>query len=93
MIQQKKKKMVGAQAIIAREPEQHSTPNWSLEEIGVHDPGDGEVLVEVYASGICHTDIVLTSVPDGILGMNYPKIAGHEGIVTFSIWIPPCLVL
>lgn len=85
--------MVGAQAIIAREPEQHSTPNWSLEEIGVHDPGDGEVLVEVYASGICHTDIVLTSVPDGILGMNYPKIAGHEGIVTFSIWIPPCLVL
>lgn len=77
--------MVAAEAIIAREPGQHSTPNWSLEEIYVHDPGDGEVLVEIYASGICHTDIVLTSVLDGRLRINYPKIAGHEGIITFSI--------
>lgn len=67
-------------AIVAREPEHPRTVNWSLEDVHVHSPGEDEVLVEMRASGICHTDIVLSSVPDGTLGINYPKVVGHEGI-------------
>ncbi|KAJ5986169.1 NAD/NADP dependent alcohol dehydrogenase [Penicillium sp. IBT 35674x] len=42
-------------------------------------PGDDEVLVEMHASGICHTDILLTSVSQGGFGVAYPKVPGHGG--------------
>lgn len=72
--------MVTTKAVVARDPIQPGTPNWSLEEINVHDePGEGEVLVEIHAAGICHTDIVFTTVPGGTFGVGYPKITGHEG--------------
>ncbi|KAJ5952819.1 Alcohol dehydrogenase superfamily zinc-type [Penicillium vulpinum] len=71
--------MVIGKAIVAREPVHPLTVNWSLEEVDVNSPGEGEILVEMRASGICHTDIVLTSVPNGELGITYPKVAGHEG--------------
>ncbi|KAL4888777.1 chaperonin 10-like protein [Aspergillus ambiguus] len=71
--------MVVAPAIIAHEPEIPGHPNWQLEEVSVSDPGDHEVLVEMIAVGICHTDIVLSSVSQGSHGIDYPKIAGHEG--------------
>ncbi|KAJ5194893.1 Alcohol dehydrogenase superfamily zinc-type [Penicillium cinerascens] len=54
--------MVVSKAVIAREPTHPLAVNWSLEDVDVHAPGDGEVLVEMRASGICHTDILLTSV-------------------------------
>ena len=77
---QERKKMVTAKAVVAREPIQSGTPNWSLEEINVHDePGEGEVLVEIHAAGICHTDLVFTTISEGTLGVGYPKITGHEG--------------
>ena len=72
--------MVVTKAIVAREPVQPLAVNWSLEDVDVHPPGDDEILVEMRASGICHTDIVLTSVPNGAIGITYPKVAGHEGI-------------
>ena len=28
-----------------------------LEEIIIEDPGEGEVLVRIQASGVCHTDL------------------------------------
>ncbi|KAJ5177806.1 Alcohol dehydrogenase superfamily zinc-type [Penicillium coprophilum] len=71
--------MVVGKAIVAREPVHSLTPNWSLEEVDVHSPGEDEILVEMRASGICHTDLVLTSIPAGHLGVAYPKVAGHEG--------------
>lgn len=76
--------MVVSKAVIAREPTHPSTVDWSLEDVDVHPPGDGEVLVEMRASGICHTDILLTSVPTGVFGLIYPKVPGHEGI-TFTL--------
>lgn len=79
--------MVVAQAIIAREPTPDSIVNWSLEEIKVNPPGDEEVLVQITASGICHTDIFLTSVPNGSFGIEYPKVAGHEGIPPIKKYI------
>ena len=48
-----------------------------IEEIDVQGPKEGEVLVRVVATGVCHTDaFTLTGEdPEGI----FPSILGHEG--------------
>jgi len=46
-----------------------------VEEISVGDPGPGEVLVRIRASGVCHTDLhVKLGTWDG-----FPFLLGHEG--------------
>jgi len=49
----------------------------SLETVDVDGPRDGEVLVEIKATGICHTDEYTLSGadPEGL----FPAILGHEG--------------
>ncbi len=49
----------------------------SIETVQLDGPGPGEVLVEIKASGICHTDKFTLSGgdPEGI----FPSILGHEG--------------
>ena len=49
----------------------------SLETIDLDGPREGEVLVEIKATGICHTDEFTLSGadPEGI----FPAILGHEG--------------
>ena len=49
----------------------------TIEEVDLAAPGAGEVLVEVKATGICHTDYYTLSGadPEGI----FPSILGHEG--------------
>lgn len=49
----------------------------SVEEVELQDPRAGEVLIEVKATGICHTDHYTLSGadPEGI----FPSILGHEG--------------
>jgi S-(hydroxymethyl)glutathione dehydrogenase/alcohol dehydrogenase len=49
----------------------------SLETVELEGPGAGEVLVEIKATGICHTDefTLSGSDPEGI----FPAILGHEG--------------
>lgn len=49
----------------------------SIEEVEVMLPRNGEVLVKVIASGVCHTDAFTLSGddPEGI----FPVILGHEG--------------
>jgi S-(hydroxymethyl)glutathione dehydrogenase/alcohol dehydrogenase len=49
----------------------------AIDEIDVEGPKAGEVLVEVKATGICHTDAFTLSGddPEGI----FPAILGHEG--------------
>ena len=49
----------------------------SLETVDVDGPRAGEVLVEIKATGICHTDEYTLSGadPEGI----FPAILGHEG--------------
>jgi S-(hydroxymethyl)glutathione dehydrogenase/alcohol dehydrogenase len=46
-------------------------------EVNLDDPKEGEVLVEIRATGICHTDEFTLSGadPEGI----FPSILGHEG--------------
>jgi hypothetical protein len=53
-----------------------------LQEIFVpNELGPGEVLVEMVATGICHTDISLTAKG---MGQAFPIVAGHEGELRVS---------
>jgi len=49
----------------------------SIETVDLEGPKDGEVLVEIRATGICHTDKYTLSGadPEGL----FPSILGHEG--------------
>ena len=57
-----------------------------LETIDVEGPKEGEVLVEVKATGICHTDEYTLSGadPEG----QFPVVLGHEGVYS-SVWQMP----
>jgi len=52
----------------------------SVETVLVPDPGPGEVLVQVQACGVCHTDLHYR---EGGIGDDFPYLLGHEaaGIV------------
>ena len=52
----------------------------ALEPIRVDDPGPGEVLVRVEATGVCHTDLHVIE-EDG-WGHPFPVLLGHEGAGT-----------
>src|SRR5262249_53409332 len=49
----------------------------SIETVDLEGPKAGEVLVEIKATGICHTDAYTLSGadPEGL----FPSILGHEG--------------
>jgi len=49
----------------------------SIETVDLDGPGPGEVLVEIKATGLCHTDAYTLSGkdPEGL----FPSILGHEG--------------
>jgi S-(hydroxymethyl)mycothiol dehydrogenase len=51
-----------------------------LEEIRVDEPGPGEVLVRIEATGVCHTDLHVID-EDG-WGHALPVLLGHEGAGT-----------
>lgn len=47
-----------------------------LQEIELAEPGRGEALVRIAASGVCHTDVITQA---GDMGMSFPCVLGHEG--------------
>ncbi len=47
-----------------------------IEEVGIRDPGPGEVRVALKAAGLCHSDL---SVIDGTIPYPTPVVLGHEG--------------
>jgi propanol-preferring alcohol dehydrogenase len=49
-----------------------------LRDVGVPEPGPGEVLVRVAASGACHSDLHIMDVPAGIMAFATPFTLGHE---------------
>lgn len=50
--------------------------SFRLEELEIDEPGPGEALVKVVATGLCHTDVITR---DGDLPMPLPGVLGHEG--------------
>jgi S-(hydroxymethyl)mycothiol dehydrogenase len=53
----------------------------TLETVVVPDPGPGEVVVDVQACGVCHTDLHYR---EGGIGDDFPYLLGHEaaGVVS-----------
>ena len=49
---------------------------FKVQEIELGEPGRGEVLVRIAASGVCHTDAITRA---GDLPMPFPCVLGHEG--------------
>jgi S-(hydroxymethyl)mycothiol dehydrogenase len=62
---------VDSKSVVARTAGQPG----SLETLRLDDPGPGEVLVKVLASGVCHTDLHFQQGHIGTL----PVLMGHEG--------------
>jgi S-(hydroxymethyl)mycothiol dehydrogenase len=54
----------------------------ALEEIRVEAPGPGEVLVQIEATGVCHSDLHVIE-EDG-WGHAFPVLLGHEGAGTIE---------
>lgn len=52
---------------------------FKVEQVELQEPRQGEVLVKLGASGVCHSDL---SIQRGILPMAPPIIIGHEGAGT-----------
>ncbi|RSL53238.1 hypothetical protein CEP54_010520 [Fusarium duplospermum] len=69
------------QAIVSHAPEDGKR-RWILENVQVSEPGEYEAIVEMVASGVCHTDLGCGTAPDGTPGFPvppYPRVLGHEG--------------
>jgi len=49
-----------------------------LQDVARPEPGPGEILVDVEAAGLCHTDLHLTEWPPGTLPYDLPFTLGHE---------------
>ena len=53
----------------------------SVQTVIVPDPGPGEVVVDVLACGVCHTDLHYR---EGGIGSDFPYLLGHEAAGTVS---------
>jgi len=51
--------------------------DWSVEDVELDSPGEGEVLVEMVASGLCHSDDHITR--GDLRFAHLPVVGGHEG--------------
>ncbi|CAI6099782.1 hypothetical protein V2G26_004493 [Clonostachys chloroleuca] len=68
-----------SEAIVARGP--FSEGKWAIEPVTLRDLKPDELLIEMVASGICHTDLHCGNTPDdkGVPAVFYPRVLGHEG--------------
>lgn len=48
-----------------------------IHEVELADPGPGEVMVRLLATGLCHSDL---HVLDGLSHSHFPVVLGHEGL-------------
>jgi NDMA-dependent alcohol dehydrogenase len=65
-------------AIIREMPDKSKGPaQWEVVDVDLDDPRQGELLIKVTASGLCHSDdhIATGDIPVG----KYPMAGGHEG--------------
>jgi Zn-dependent alcohol dehydrogenase len=52
------------------------TEPYKIEDVDLDGPGEGEVLVEIRAAGLCHSDLGQVQ---GLRRRKLPIVAGHEG--------------
>ena len=51
--------------------------SWQIKDVPEPQPGPGQVLVKMHASGICYTDVHQTL---GHLPGQFPRVLGHEPV-------------
>jgi D-arabinose 1-dehydrogenase-like Zn-dependent alcohol dehydrogenase len=51
--------------------------SWQIQDVPQPQPGSGQVLVKMHASGICYTDVHETL---GNIPGQFPRILGHEPV-------------
>ncbi|MCJ1306139.1 hypothetical protein MMC08_008957 [Hypocenomyce scalaris] len=51
----------------------------TIEDVELKQPGEGEVLIKVLATGVCHSDAYVSP---GMFGNSFPRTPGHETIGT-----------
>ncbi|OJJ65369.1 hypothetical protein ASPSYDRAFT_40184 [Aspergillus sydowii CBS 593.65] len=61
--------------VVSRPPLESGDLDFRLENLSIRDIEDDECLVEIVATGLCHTDLGVASRPDSI----FPRVLGHEG--------------
>jgi D-arabinose 1-dehydrogenase-like Zn-dependent alcohol dehydrogenase len=68
-----------SKALVSRGP--FSSGGWAIEDVKLRELKDDELVVEMVASGICHTDLHCGDTPDdkGVPAVFYPRVLGHEG--------------
>ncbi|KAI4247424.1 MAG: hypothetical protein LQ352_006151 [Teloschistes flavicans] len=49
----------------------------SIEQVDLKEPEEGQVLIKVLATGVCHSDSMTQS---GVMGSSFPVVPGHEMI-------------
>ena len=52
---------------------------WKIQNVSTMAPGPNDLVVEMIAVGICHTDVLFGTVKPPHPLANYPGIKGHEG--------------
>ncbi|GAA5993392.1 hypothetical protein JCM10908_002643 [Rhodotorula pacifica] len=67
--------MLQTQALVLQE----LNAPFQLADIKLQDPQPNEVLVQVTACGLCHTDLIIQA---GVFPSSFPCIVGHEGAGT-----------
>lgn len=56
----------------------YSSGGWKLQDLALRPLRHKEVLIEMVASGVCHTDLHCADAEGGF-GVHYPRVMGHEG--------------
>ena len=74
-----------ARAIVSYPPVEGR--KWQLENVTVKEIRDDELLVQMVATGICHTDLTIGSVPQ--IAGPIPRVLGHEGQCIQLYWHIP----
>ncbi|CAO2651388.1 Nn.00g039580.m01.CDS01 [Neocucurbitaria sp. VM-36] len=70
---------ISTTAIITDAP-RDSQIQWRKQNVQLRNPLSDEILVRIIASGICHSDIAISSISPSAPGFSpYPKVLGHEG--------------
>ncbi|PWY75757.1 alcohol dehydrogenase [Aspergillus eucalypticola CBS 122712] len=67
---------ITGRAIVSHGPFQAG--GWKLQNVTLRPLRENELLVEVVASGVCHTDLHFAGLESGH-GVHYPRVMGHEG--------------
>lgn len=66
-------------AIVSHAPKEGQL-QWRKETLRLREPLEDELLVRMVATGVCPSDLRMSSLPSGIPGFSaYPKVVGHEG--------------